>query len=151
MTPRAASAPRPSPACGRRAQRRRAPVDRAAGVLDAAGVDDARRHPRYRVSVAAEVVSGEAVQRCELVDLSVGGCRVRPAFPLVAGADVRVRLSSPAAPEGVSGSAVVAWSSGTPPYLAGLRFAPELAEAAARLLRTLLGPIALTNPRRGSA
>jgi hypothetical protein len=114
-------------------------------------VHDARRHPRYPVTVAAELVTGEGLQRCELLDLSVGGCRVRPAFPLSAGAGVRVRIASPAAPEGVSGSAVVAWSSGTPPHLAGLRFAPELAEPAARLLRALLGPVPLTNPRRGSA
>jgi hypothetical protein len=112
-------------------------------------VEEARRHPRYAVSVAAEIVVGSGLQRCEVEDLSVGGCRVRPVFPLSAGAEIRVRLVSAVVPFDLSGPALVAWSSATPPYLAGLRFAPELADDAARFLQALLGPVRLANPRPG--
>ncbi len=113
-------------------------------------MDDARSHPRYAVSVAGEILSPSGLQRCEVEDLSVGGCRIRPVFPLPSGVSVRVRIEAAGVPFDVSGAAIVAWSSATPPYRAGLAFAPELQESAARFLQALLGPVRLTNPRRGN-
>lgn len=48
---------------------------------------DLRVHPRYRTNEAAELVSAELPSPCEasVVDISLGGCRVRTKSPLKVG------------------------------------------------------------------
>jgi hypothetical protein len=102
------------------------------------------------VSLAADIVSGAGLQRCEVEDLSVGGCKVRPLFPLQAGDSLRVRITSARVSFDLSGPAKVAWSSRTPPYLAGLTFDAAVRESAAQFLTALLGPVRLSNPGEGN-
>ncbi|HTN51739.1 MAG TPA: PilZ domain-containing protein [Anaeromyxobacter sp.] len=106
---------------------------------------DPRRHPRYPVSLAVDLISEAGLQQCQAEDLSAGGCRVVTVFPIPRGSAVRIRLRSPAVAFEIGAPATVAWSTREPPYRAGLQFAEASVPEAGRFLQALLGPVRLEN------
>jgi hypothetical protein len=111
--------------------------------------DEERAHTRYAISLAGELVSAAGLQRCEVQDLSAGGCRLGLVFPIAAGAPVRIRVTSPLVSFDLAGPARVAWATKAPPYQAGLAFEQDMPEKAGRFLHALLGPVRLANKGGG--
>lgn len=95
--------------------------------------------------MTVEIIAGAQLQVCEAQDVSAGGVRVAPVFPLPRGERVRLRLRCQRIQLEVSGFATVAWARRDPPYLAGLQFDEGLREEAGRFIVSALGPVRLVN------
>ena len=100
-----------------------------------------RRYVRYELDARVELQAGGRRTTYQTEDLGAGGCRITVAQPLEKGAEVAIRLSAPASPVVVTGTATVAWASRTEPFRVGLQFSDEVAEQAIGFIHSVLGSV----------
>jgi len=97
-----------------------------------------RRHPRYELHVSVEVTHDGGHHRCESEDLGAGGCRITLPAALPRGAQVHVRLTSPATRLAPEGAGVIAWGSGGAALRVGIAFSDPLAEQVVPFIQDVL-------------
>ena len=103
---------------------------------------DRQRHPRHATLVPGKLVSGDAEVDCEVLNVSVGGAKVRIAEPIDTNAHVCVKIRRVGALIGR-----VAWRNGT---TLGVEFQDEVTELA-RIVEDVLSSEVQSHERRGDA
>ncbi len=99
-------------------------------MSEPAKLTDRQQHPRHSTQCSGKFYAGDREVDCEILNISVGGAKVRLAEPVETNSEVRVRIDRVG-----EFSGRVAWCKGT---ILGIEFHEELSELA-RIIEDLLG------------
>jgi hypothetical protein len=111
-------------------------------MSEAAKLSDRQQHPRHSTQCAGKFYAGDREMDCEILNISVGGAKVRLAEPVETKSEVRVRIDRVG-----EFSGRVAWCKGT---TLGIEFHDKLSELA-RIVEDLLGGDTSDDTKRDEA
>ncbi len=103
---------------------------------------DRQKHPRHSTHCSGKLVSGDKEVDCEVLNVSVGGAKIRISQPIETNAHVRIKIHRVGEFAGR-----VAWRNGT---TLGIEFHDELTEFA-RLVEDILSTAVESDERRDDA
>jgi hypothetical protein len=119
-----------------------APQQASSRMSELAKSVDRQKHPRHATLCPAKLVSGDEEVDCEVLNVSVGGAKIRMCQPVETNSHVRVKLGRLGEFAGR-----VAWRNGT---TLGVEFQDEIAEMA-RIVEDILSAEADSGERREDA
>lgn len=111
-------------------------------MSELANLVDRQRHPRHATLVSGKLVSGDAEVDCEVLNVSVGGAKIRIAEPIDTNSHVCVKIRQVGEINGR-----VAWRNGT---TLGVEFQDEVTELA-RIVEDILSSEVQSEERRDEA
>ena len=113
---------------------------RSRAMSETANPADKQKHPRYQTLCPGKLYAGDRVVDCDVLNLSIGGAKIRLAEPVETASQVRLRIERVG-----EFSGRVAWQDGA---TLGIEFHDQLREIA-RIVEDILSEDVSRDERRG--